>query len=84
MHRVNSSYQFMAAAENYRFILRIPASLFFPIRQLLMPQSAIPSAHPRQILINSQRHLPTVINYKFSSADYIIVTIDFSRLHIDT
>ena len=74
----------MAAAENYRFILRIPASLFFPIRQLLMPQTAIPSAQTRWILINSQRYLPSVITYEFSSADYIIVTIDCSRLHIDT
>ena len=77
-------YQFMAAAENYRFILRIPASLFFPIRQLLMPQTVIPSAQTRWILINSQRYLPSVITYEFSSADYIIVTIDCSRLHIDT
>lgn len=77
-------YHFMAAAENYRFILRIPASLFFPIRQLLMPQTAIPSAQTRWILINSQRYLPSVITYEFSSADYIIVTIDCSRLHIDT
>ena len=77
-------YQFMAAAENYRFILRIPASLFFPIRQLLMPQTAIPSAQTRWILINSQRYLPSVITYEFSSADYIIITIDCSRLHIDT
>lgn len=77
-------YQFMAAAENYRFILRIPASLFFPIRQLLMPQTAGPSSQVRWVLINSQRYLPSVITYEFSSADYIIVTIDCSRLHIDT
>ena len=62
----------MAAAENYRFILRIPASLFFPIRQLLMPQTAIPSAQTRWTLINSQRHLSSVITYGFSSASYII------------
>lgn len=77
-------YQFMAASENYRFTLRIPASLFFPIRQLLMPQTADPSSQVRWVLINSQRYLPSVITYEFSSADHIIVTIDCSRLHIDT
>lgn len=77
-------YQFMASAENYRFTLRIPASLFFPIRQLLQPQTATPSAQTRWILIGSQRYLPSVITYEFSSSDHIIVTIDCSRLHIDT
>ncbi len=81
---LRSYYQFMASAENYRFTLRIPASLFFPIRQLLQPQTATPSAQTRWILIGSQRYLPSVITYEFSSSDHTIVTIDCSRLHIDT
>lgn len=77
-------YQFMATAENYRFTLRIPASLFFPIRQLLQPQTATPSAQTRWILIGSQRDLPSIITSEFSSSDHIIVTIDCSRPHPNT
>jgi len=74
-------YRFMAAAENYRFTLRIPTAKFFAVRQLLLPQSGTPTSQVRWILINSQRYLPSLITYEFSAADTIVVTIECSRPH---
>lgn len=76
-------YEFKAHQERFRFVARLPLSMFMAIYNLQQPQHVAVCDEKRWIMIKHRKYLPTKVTYEFGKGDYVLTTIECSRQHYD-
>lgn len=76
-------YGFKAHQERFRFVARLPLSMFMAIYNLQQPQHVAVCDEKRWIMIKHRKYLPTKVTYEFGKGDYVLTTIECSRQHYD-
>jgi hypothetical protein len=76
-------YEFKAHQEKFRFVARLPLSMFMAVYNLQQPQHVAVCDEKRWIMVKNRKYLPTKITYEFGKGDFVLSTIECSRQHYD-
>ena len=76
-------YEFKSHQERFRFVARLPLSMFLAVYSLQQPQHVAVCDEKRWIMVKNRKYLPTKITYEFGKGDFVLTTIECSRPHYD-
>ena len=76
-------YEFKSHQERFRFVVRLPLSMFLAVYSLQQPQHVAVCDEKRWIMVKNRKYLPTKITYEFGKGDFVLTTIECSRPHYD-
>lgn len=76
-------YEFKSHQEQFRFVARLPLSMFLAVYSLQQPQHVAVCDEKRWIMVKNRKYLPTKITYEFGKGDFVLTTIECSRPHYD-